>query len=124
MSRILIIDDDVASCRTLDLHLRGQGHQAHLAHTFEDGIEAARAQSPQLVILDHRMPGTSGLEGLPRLKREFPDTPVIMITAYHDRATVQQALRDGAARCLAKPLDINELDAALAGVLARAGSSV
>lgn len=119
MSRILIIDDDLASCRTLELLLGGQGHEARIAHTFEDGLAAARADSPQLVILDLRMPGTSGLEGLPQLKREFPEMPVIMITAYHDRETVQQARRLGAADCLAKPLDINELDDAMA----RSGST-
>lgn len=123
MSLILIIDDDLASCRTLSLHLGSQGHRVQLAGTFEEGLTAARASPPQLVILDHRMPGTSGLDGLPRLKREFPETPVIMVTAYHDREMVLRAKRHGAAICLAKPLDINELDDALARTLARSGSS-
>lgn len=123
MSRILIIDDDLASCRTLELLLGGQGHEARIAHTFEDALAVARADPPQLVILDLRMPGTSGLEGLPRLKHEFPETPVIMITAYHDRATVLAAGRAGADDCLAKPLDINELDDALSRALARSRPS-
>lgn len=123
MTRILIIDDDLASCRTLSLHLGSQGHQVQLAHTFDQGLAAARASPPQLVILDHRMPGTSGLEGLPRLKREIPDAPVIMVTAYHDREAVLQAKQRGADACLAKPLDINELDDALARALANSRSS-
>jgi DNA-binding response OmpR family regulator len=120
MNLILIIDDDVASCRTLGLHLGSQGHEVRLAHSFGAGLDVARSYPPQLVILDHRMPGISGLEGLPRLRQEFPATPVIMISAYHDREMVLQARRNGAAECLAKPLDINELDAALARVLAHA----
>jgi len=121
MIRTLIIDDDLASCRTLEVLLSGQGHQVGLAHTFEKGIAVGRACLPHLLILDHRMPGISGLEGLPRFKREFPETQVIMVTAYHDRETVQRALRDGAIECLAKPLDINELDAALTHALALIG---
>lgn len=123
MSRILIIDDDEASCRTLNVHLGSQGHEAQLAHTFEGGLASARANPPHLIVLDLRMPGTSGLEGLPVLRSEFPKTPVIMITAYHDRKTVQEARRIGAFDCLAKPLDINELDEALARALAGSASS-
>jgi DNA-binding response OmpR family regulator len=123
MSRILIIDDDYASCRTLSVHLGRQGHRVQLAHTFDDGLAAARADPPHLVILDHRMPGTSGLEGLPLLKREFPETPVIMVTAYDDRETVLQARGHGAADCLPKPLDINELDEVLARALASSRSA-
>ncbi|OGA54481.1 MAG: hypothetical protein A3G24_01440 [Betaproteobacteria bacterium RIFCSPLOWO2_12_FULL_62_13] len=82
MSRILVVDDDIASCRTMALHLGGEGHEVRVAHTFEDGLAAARAAAPQLVILDIRIPGKGGLEGLRDLKREFPNTPVIMITAF------------------------------------------
>ena len=84
MSRILIVDDDVASCRTLQLHLRSQGHAVDIAHSVEEGLECARHSSPDLVILDIRMPGRSGLEGLPDFKRENPAAKVIMITAFHD----------------------------------------
>lgn len=95
MSRILIIDDVLDSCRTLSLHLGAQGHEIQLAHTFEEELDAARASPPQLVILDHRLPGTSGIEGLPLLKSQFPETPVIMVTGYHDCETVAQARRSG-----------------------------
>lgn len=114
MSSILIIDDDLAGGRTLDVHLRSLGHRARHAATFEEGIAAARSHPPDIVILDDRMPGIRGLDGLPRLRHEFPDTPVIVVTAHHDRETVLRAFREGASDCLAKPLDINRLDVALA----------
>jgi DNA-binding NtrC family response regulator len=97
MSRLLIIDDDVASCRTLQLHFRTQGHEVQLAHNLEDGLEAAQALAPDVIILDIRMPRRSGLEGLPDFKRDFPSTPVIMITAFHDMDTTVQAMKRGGA---------------------------
>lgn len=118
MSRILVIDDDIANCRTMALHLGGAGHDVRVAHTFEGGLAAARAAAPQLVILDIRMPGRSGLEGLPQLKREFPDTRVIMITAFDDRDTRRQAMERGADDYIAKPVDLNELDAVVTKAVA------
>lgn len=114
MSRILVVVDDLASCRTMALHLGGEGHEVRVPHTFEDGLAAARADAPQLVILDIRMRGGSGLEGLPQLKRELPGTRVIMITAFDDRDTRLQAMERGADDCIAKPVDLNALDAAVA----------
>jgi len=119
MSRLLIIDDDEASCRTLELHFRSQGHGVQVAHNVEDGLAAARALMPDVIILDIRMPGRSGLEGLPEFKQDVPDTPVIMITAFHDMDTTVEAMKRGADDYIDKPIDINELDAAVAKSLAR-----
>jgi len=119
MSRLLIIDDDVASCRTLQLHFRSQGHEVQVAHNLDEGLAAARAVTPDAIILDIRMPGRSGLEGLPEFKEAHPDTPVIMITAFHDMDTTVQAMKRGADDYIDKPIDINELDAAVAKSLAR-----
>jgi DNA-binding NtrC family response regulator len=119
MSRLLIIDDDAASCRTLQLHFRSQGHEVQVAHNLEDGLAAARAETPEVIILDIRMPGRSGLEGLPEFKQDLPDTPVIMITAFHDMDTTVQAMKRGADDYIDKPVDIDELDSAVAKSLAR-----
>ncbi len=114
MSKILIVDDDVASCRTLQLHLRSQGHEVAMGHSVDEGLEAADRSSPELVILDIRMPGRSGLEGLPEFKERFPRTPVIMITAFHDMESTIEAMQKGAEDYIHKPIDIDELDAAIA----------
>jgi len=119
VAEILIIDDDVASCRTLELHFRRLGHRAELAHTFESGLETAERRPPDLVILDIRMPGVSGLEGLPRLKRRFSETPVIMITAFHDMDTTIEAMKRGADDYIDKPIDLKELDSAVEKALER-----
>ncbi len=116
--RILIVDDDAASCRTLQLHLRSNGYDASTAHSVEQGLQTAREQSPDLVILDIRMPGKSGLKGLPEFKQLSPDIHVIMITAFHDMDSTIEAMRLGAEDYIHKPIDIDELDKTTTRILA------
>jgi len=120
MSDLLIIDDDVASCRTLQLHFGRHGHSVRLAHSFEEGLAEAERHTPELIVLDIRMPGASGLDGLPRLKQRFPQVPVIMVTAFHDMESTIEAMKRGADDYIAKPIDLAELDAAVAKGLERA----
>ena len=117
MSRILVVDDDLASARTLQLHLRAEGHDTGVAHDAESGLTAATELAPDLVILDVRMPGRSGLEVLPEFKALRPPPHVIMITAFHDMDTTIEAMQQGAEDYIHKPVDIDELDAALERIL-------
>ena len=119
MSKILIIDDDIASCRTLQLHFNSQGHETRVSHTADDGLDDAKANSPDVIIMDIKMPGRSGLEALPDFKERFPDIPVLMITAFDDMDTTIQAMKSGAEDYIRKPIDIDELDHALAQALLR-----
>ncbi|MCP4702591.1 MAG: sigma-54-dependent Fis family transcriptional regulator [Gammaproteobacteria bacterium] len=113
---ILIIDDDMAICRMLQLHFQRQGREVHLAHSVAEGMATERAISPDIIVLDIRMPGKTGLEGLPEFKKAFPDAGIIMITAFHDMAGTIQAMQNGADDYIHKPIDIDELDAAVAKV--------
>jgi len=113
-ARLLVVDDDEASCRTLQLHLTSQGYQVETAHGVDEGLARSRAQAPELVILDIRMPGKSGLEGLPEFKALLPGVRVIMITAFHDMESTIEAMQGGADDYIHKPIDIEELDAVVA----------
>lgn len=124
MSRILIVDDDTAGCRTLQLHLQAQGHSAATAHNLDDGMAAALAERPDLVIMDIRMPGRSGLEGLPELKAKLPATRIIMITAFHDMESTIEAMQKGAVDYIHKPIDIDEFDQAVAKALQDGGEQI
>jgi DNA-binding NtrC family response regulator len=118
MSKILIVDDDIASCRTLQLHLRSQGHDVETANSVDEGLETAQHQNPELVILDIRMPGRSGLEGLPEFKQLHPNACVIMITAFHDMESTIEAMQRGADDYIHKPIDIAELESAISKLTA------
>ena len=117
MTGVLVVDDDKASARTLQLHLRAQGYETAVAHDAETGLGAARDLQPELVILDIRMPGRSGLEILPELKALDPSPHVIMITAFHDMDTTIEAMQQGAEDYIHKPVDVDELDAAVERIL-------
>ncbi len=114
---ILVVDDDVAICRTLELHLANEGYRVETSHSVEEGLETARNHQPDLVILDICMPGISGLDGLLEFKKEFPGIHAIMITAFHDMDSTIEAMQRGAEDYIHKPIDIDELDQTIARVL-------
>ena len=72
-------------------------------------ISAAGDASLILILSDINMPGTSGLELLPKAKAARPDVPVIMITAYGDAETKRKALEGGAEALFTKPIDFGAL---------------
>jgi len=117
MSKILIVDDDTASCRTLQLHFQSQGFEVAVAHNVDTGLVKAESESPNIIILDIRMPGRSGIEGLPDFKATAPSARVIMITAFHDMESTIQAMQRGADDYIHKPIDIDELDDTVARLL-------
>lgn len=117
MKKILIIDDDIASCRTLQLHFISQDYTTEMAHNVEDGLAVSEKMQPDIIILDIKMPGRSGLEALPDFKNNHPDTPVIMITAFHDMDSTIEAMQLGAMEYIHKPINIDELDDAVNSAL-------
>jgi len=123
MAKILIIDDDVASCRTLQLHFRAT-HEVEIAHDAAAGMSAAESFGPNLIILDIRMPGRSGLEALPGFKARFGQTPVIIITAFDDMDSTITAMQRGADDYITKPIDISEMDQAVERAINRRQSDV
>ena len=113
MSKILIVDDDQASCRTLQLHLSGVGHEVALAHSVDEGLQVCERYHPDLIVLDIRMPGKSGLQGLPEFKAAVPGVRIIMITAFHDMESTIEAMQKGADDYIHKPIDLDEFDATI-----------
>jgi DNA-binding NtrC family response regulator len=117
MTRILLVDDDIASCRTLQLHLSGLGYEVAMAHSVDEGLQVMANFQPSLLVLDIRMPGKSGLEGLPAFKLALPGVRVIMITAFHDMESTIEAMQKGADDYIHKPIDIDEFDGAVEKLL-------
>lgn len=122
MSQILIVDDDIASCRMLQYHFDSQNHQIQIAHSVNEALEKSGQVMPEIIILDIRMPGKSGLEGLPDFKQVCPNARIIMITAFHDMDSTIQAMQNGADDYIHKPIDIDELDDSVAKVLSSSHS--
>ncbi|MFR1445980.1 response regulator, partial [Acinetobacter baumannii] len=75
----------------------------------EEAIEAARGESPELALVDLRMPGRGGLELVRELKAIDPATNVVVLTGYGSIATALEAVKLGATHYLTKPADTDEI---------------
>ena len=106
--RILIVEDEAAIARFVELELRHEGYQVDKAEEGRAGLEQALAGQYDLVLLDIMLPGLSGLEVLRRLRRE-KDTPVILLTARDTVMDKVSGLDMGADDYITKPFAIEEL---------------
>lgn len=110
MKSVLIIDDDPLIRKTLSSHLSRQGFEVEEAEDGEGGIEKFKVFSPELVLLDVRLPDLDGLEVLQRIRELNRKTYVLIMTAYDDMRTTVEAIKLGAFEYLVKPLNFIDLD--------------
>ncbi len=121
--RVLVIDDELGMRLAVDRTLQGYSVQlpdvdgevnfvVEMAGSGEEGLEAILANPPDVVLLDHKLPGISGLEVLNTLADRNLDLLVVMITAYASLETAIIATKRGAFDFLAKPFTPGELKAA------------
>jgi len=110
MKSILIIDDDPLIRKTLSAHLASKNYEIISAETGEEGLQKFIEFSPDLVILDIRLPDIDGLETLKSIKSQNKNASIIIMTAYDDMKTTIEAIKSGAFEYLVKPLDYVELD--------------
>jgi two-component system response regulator RegA len=110
---ILIVDDDPVFRSRLSQALSDRGYDVRAAADVETGLTMARAESPELSVVDLRMPGRSGLELVRELKNIDAATRVVVLTGYGSIATAVEAVRLGAHDYLTKPTDVDGILAAL-----------
>ena len=103
--RMLVVDDEVNIRNALVTMLEKKGYQVRGVGTAEEALEQLEAAPVELVITDLRMPGIGGMEFLHRLKKKWPDTEVVVMTAYGSIDTAVEAMRYGAYDYLTKPID-------------------
>lgn len=116
--RILIIEDDEAIVRVLRRSLAYDGYTVDVALDGETGLQVARDNHPDLVILDWMLPGMDGLEVCQRL-RAGGNIPVLMLTAKDTTADRVQGLDAGADDYMVKPFELEELSARVRALLRR-----
>lgn len=107
MSHLLIVDDEQSICWGLKKLAESMGHSAATAASAEQGLEAAKSQRPDAVVLDVRLPGMDGLTAMQHFRDLLGAVPIIVITAFGDLATAVRAVRQGAFDYLLKPFDLN-----------------
>lgn len=106
---ILVIDDEAVVCNSLRRILGRQGHRVDQALQPEEGLAKVEANRYDLVLLDLRMPGMSGLVVLSKIKEMKPEQKVIIVTGYASIDSAVEATRLGAVQYIAKPFTPEEL---------------
>lgn len=112
---ILLVDDDEVLRERLATAIRARGYEVRTAGSTDEALREVAKESPEMAVLDLKMPGGSGLDLLKELRRADPHTRVLMLTGYGSIATAVEAVREGAVGYLPKPADADEILAALAG---------
>jgi len=107
--KILIVDDQ-NGIRILLMELFGnEGYQMYQAANGKAALEVVEQDTPDLVLLDMKIPGMDGLEILKHIKSTHPQIKVIMMTAYGELDIIKQAKDLGAISHFTKPFDIDEM---------------
>ena len=102
---IVAIDDEIEFVKTIAQYFNSRGYTVHVALNGTSGIELVRAQRPDVVLMDLKMPGIDGDVALTRIREIDPKLPVVVITAYSDEGdTRDRVLALGAFAYLEKPL--------------------
>ncbi|MGE5603208.1 MAG: response regulator transcription factor [Nitrososphaerales archaeon] len=119
--KILLVDDEPTLLDTLALNLRSSGYNVVTAADGAAALEVARAESPDLIVLDLMMPELDGLT-VCRTLRQVSDTPILVLTARTGELDKIIGLESGADDYMTKPFSLGELQARLRALLRRAGS--
>jgi len=108
-TKILIVDDELIMRESLAGWLERDGYVIETAASGEEGLERLKETRFDILLVDIKMDGMSGLDVLEKVKSTDPDVAVVMITAYGSISTAIDAMKKGAYEYLLKPFDPNEL---------------
>lgn len=118
-ARILVVDDEAMVRKLLCQKLSRDGYQCEEADGAVQALDGLKDSSIDLVILDIKMPGKSGIELLPEIKTAYPDTAVMMATALNDVNIAIECMKKGAYDYICKPFNLGEVVLSVEGVLER-----
>jgi len=119
MGKVLVVDDEQGMREFLTVLLEKQGHRVTAAADGERALQLVAEQPPDLVISDLRMPNVDGIGLLAGIRKQHPELPVILITAYASSDSAIQAMRLGADDYITKPFRIEEIRLVVEKALAR-----
>jgi two-component system, response regulator, stage 0 sporulation protein F len=111
--KILIVDDQFGIRILLNEVLQKEGYDTYQAANGVQALEIVKENSPDLVLLDMKIPGMDGIEILKRMKVIDEEIRVIIMTAYGELDMIQQAMDLGALTHFAKPFDIDDIRVAV-----------
>ncbi|NAZ47198.1 response regulator [Vibrio toranzoniae] len=120
MSRVLVVDDDIQLCELLGEVLENEGYHVDTVHCGESALEFIQSHPVDLVLLDVMLPNLSGIQVARRICQRFA-TPILMLTALNDDASMLDGYQAGADQYIAKPFNVLELLTRIKVILRRVG---
>ncbi len=118
-ARILMAEDEKAQRDLLEGFLKKEGFRVKAVSNGKQALEQINADLFDLVLLDYKMPELNGLQTLREIRKQCPDLPVVMMTAYGTVETAVASMKEGALDYLTKPIDLDELLLMIQKVLER-----
>lgn len=110
MIKILILDDEKGLCDQLKKCFRKRGYTVFAVTNGKEALSVLKKESPQILVLDIRMDGVTGLDVLKKAKEDNPKVKAVMITGLDDDTTKKQAQQLGADEYLTKPFNYDILE--------------
>jgi len=107
--KVLVVDDESGILDTLQILFRSEGYDVAVASSGRAALTALEEEKPDLVLSDIRMPGSSGLDVLSRVREIDPELPVILMTAQASLSSAIRAVNEGAFHYIQKPFGNDEL---------------
>ena len=117
--KIIVVDDEETICSLLYHELSEQGYECMTASDGGDALAVLATADFDLVLLDIKLPGMSGMQLLRSLRSNHPDTAAIMLTAVNEVDIVVEAMKLGAADYIVKPFSLDRINASVHAVLER-----
>ncbi len=117
--KILVIDDEPILRDSLQMALSDQGYEVLTARTGEEGLKYFDQENPDVILLDHWLPGINGDEVLRQIKEKDVETPVIVMTAQGSIELAVNSMKMGAFDFLVKPFELDQLEALVQKALDR-----
>ena len=117
MPRILLIEDDADNISLLTRLLEHHGYEMSVAKHAAAGLEKAREEKPDLILMDLKMPGMNGIEATREIRKKHPDIKILVLTTYDDDEWVFDAIRAGASGYLLKDTPRQKIIEAIRGTV-------
>lgn len=121
--RVLVVDDEINIAELLQMALRYEGWDIHMAHTGRKAVASAKEFAPDAIVLDMMLPDYDGMEVLRKVRAQSPEIPVLFLTARDSVEDRVAGLTAGGDDYVTKPFSLEEVVARLRGLMRRAGAT-
>src|SRR6516162_10262754 len=119
LPRVMVVEDEESLRRVIQAQIVGMGYKVSVAGSVNEALELLQANPHDLILTDLQLPGKSGLDLLKTVHAEYPETTVILMTAFGSVSNAVEAMKSGAYDYLTKPLHPYELRALINRALER-----